>query len=167
MSALQSLENSLDDVFGKKAPAMSAGGKKNLVEWFPWISLVAGVLSVWVAYSLYHTAHYVNAAVDFVNNLSAAYGGTKVVNHFGLTVWLAIATLAISGVLYLLAFAPLRAGKKAGWNYLFYGLLFNLVYGVVSVFTDYSGGGRLVSAVIGSAIGFYLLFQIRDSYSKS
>lgn len=162
MSALESLEDSLGEVF-EKAPAMPENGKKTLAEWLPWISLVAGVLSVWLAYSLYHIAHNVGRAVDLLNSLAAAYG-TKTVGHMGFTVWLAIGVLAASGVIYLLAFPGLRDRKKAGWNLMFLAALVNVGYGVVALFTDYDGGSRFVGSLVSSAVAFYLLFQIRSLY---
>jgi hypothetical protein len=47
---------------------------------------------------------------------------------------------------------------------MFYALLVNVAYGVVMLFTNYGGIGTLLSTLIGSAIGLYLLFQIRSSY---
>ena len=62
------------------------------------------------------------------------------------------------------AFSGLKARKKSGWNLLYYALLLNLAYGIVMAFTNYGGFSYLIGAVIGSAIGLYLLFQIRSSY---
>jgi hypothetical protein len=168
MSALQSLENSLNDVFVKKAPALPANGKKALVEYLPWINLLFGVLAIYTAYVLWHWAHLVNGLVNFANSLSAAYGGTPVVaNRLTVTVWLSMGVMAAQGLIYLAAFSGLRARKKSGWNLLFYGLLLNVVYGVVVLFSSYGSAGNLVAAVVESAIGFYLLFQVRSSYGKA
>ena len=165
MSALQSLETSLDEVFVKNAPALPPNGKKMIVEYLPYINLVLGVLTLLAAWSLYNAAHVVNSLVDYANNLSAAYGGTKIsTSHLTATVWLAIAILAVEAVLYIAAFSGTKARRKAGWDLLFYALLINVAYGIVAVFTDYGGVGRLIGSLIGSAIGFYFLFQIRASY---
>jgi hypothetical protein len=166
MSALQSLETNLDDIFVKNAPALPANIKKIIVQYLPYINLVLGVLTLLAAWGLYNAAHVVNSLVDNLNSLSAAYGGPKVVtNHLTTTVWLAIAVLAVEAVLYILAFPGTRDRKKAGWDLLFYALLINVVYGVIAVFTDYGGVGRLIGSVVGSAIGMYFLFQIRASYT--
>ena len=167
MSALEPLEKPLEDIFVKQAPPLPDGAKKWLVQYLPWINLIAGIFSLWAAWALYHTAHTVNALVDYVNSVSAAYGSTVKVNHLTFTVWLAIATLAVAGLIYLFAFPATRERKKSGWDLMFYALLLNLVYGVVAAFTDYGGVGRLIGAVIGAAIGLYFLFQIRESYLKS
>ena len=165
MSAFKSLETALDDVFVKKAPALPDGGKKALVQYLPYINLVFGVLALFAAFGLYQAARTVNSAVDYINNLSAAYGGDKVsTQDLTVTVWLAVIILVIEAALYIAAFPATRDRKKSGWDLMFYALLINLVYGVIAAFTDYGGVGRLFGALIGSAIGGYLLFQIRASY---
>jgi hypothetical protein len=168
MSALQNLETKLDDVFVKNAPKLPANGRKMIVEYLPWINLVLGVLALWAAYTLWQWAHVANGFVDYANRLSAAYGGPAVATgRLGLVIWLSLAVLAIEAVLYIAAFPALKARKKSGWNLLFYAMLVNVVYGVVTVFSDYGGFGNLLGTVIGSVIGLYFLFQIRGSYSAA
>lgn len=160
------LEKSLDDFFVKKAPPLPAGGKKFIVEYLPWINLILGVISLYTAWVLWHWAHFANTLVNYANSLSAAYGGPVVAtNRMSIGIWLGIAVLAVEGLLYIAAFPGTRDRKKSGWNLLYYALLLNIVYGVVVLFTNYGGVGNLVSAVIGSAIGLYFLFQIRSSYA--
>lgn len=165
MSSLQSLEKNLDDIFVKNAPPLPSNAKRIIVEYLPYINLVLGVLTLLAAWGLYNAAHTVNTLVDYANSLSAAYGGTVKVSHLTTIVWVAIAFLAIEAILYIAAYPGTKARKKAGWDLLFYALLINVVYGVVAAFTDYGGVGRLVGSLIGSAVGFYFLFQIRASYS--
>lgn len=165
MSALQGLENSLDDLFVKQAPELPTNGKKALVQYLPWISLALGIISLWAVYVLWHWAHLANNLINYANSISAAYGGPAIANNrlsFG--IWIGLAVLAVEAVLYILAYPGLRDRKKSGWNLLFYGLLINVVYGVVILFTSYGGLGNLIWSLIGSAIGFYFLFQIRASY---
>ena len=165
MSALQSLENNLEDVFVKKAPALPENGKKAIVEWLPWISLILGLLSLWTAYALWHWAHWANQLVDYANTLSAAYGGPAVAtDRMSVTIWLGLAVMVVQAVLYIAAFPALRDRKRSGWDLLFYALLVNVVYGVVVLFTDYGGVGNLLGSLIGSAIGAYFLVQIRGRY---
>ena len=102
-----------------------------------------------------------------VNSLSAAYGGQPVVSyHVSLITWLAIAVLAVSGVLYLMAYMPTKERKANGWDLMFYALLVNLAYGVLAAFTDYGGIGRLFGSIVSFAIGGWLLFQIKSLYLK-
>jgi len=167
MSALGSLEKSLGDVY-ENAPELPANGKKTLVEWMPWISLVFGVLSLYAAWVLWHWAHIANGFVNLANQLSAAYGGPSVaVDRMSAMVWVSLVVMAAQGVLWLLAFPGLRARKKAGWDLLFYAAIMNAVYGVVVMFSDYGTAGNLIGALVESAIAFYFLFQIRGNYGKA
>lgn len=168
MSALQPLENGLDDLFGKKAPPLPAGAKRALVEYLPWISLVFGLVSLYAAYALWHWAHIANSLINYANTWSAVYGGPKIAaSQMTAGLWLGLAVLVIEALLYIAAFPAAKARKKSGWDMLFYALLVNIVYGVVVMFTNYGSVGSLVGSLIGSAIGFYLLFQIRPSYLRA
>lgn len=168
MGALTSLEDGLNNLFGKQAPALPANGKKAIVQYLPWITLFIAVLTVWATYSLWHWANVANSYVDFANNLSQAYGGPAVaVERLTFMVWVSMGVLSVMAILYLLAFQPLKAHKKQGWDLLFYAMLVNIAYGLVSMFTDYGSFSNLLGTIIGSAIGFYFLFQIRESYLGS
>ncbi len=164
MAALTSIEKSLDEVFVKNAPALPPGGKKFLVSYMPWLSLIIGVLSLLAAWNIWRWAHLTNNLVDYANQLSATYGGPLVDDRLTVTVWLSMIVLAISAILYLAAFSGLKNQKKSGWNLVFYALIINVVYGVVSLFSSYGGIGNLIGALLGFAIGSYFLFQIRASY---
>jgi hypothetical protein len=165
MSA-QPLENSLNDLFGKQAPAIPNNGRKALAQYLPWISLILGLISLWTAYVLWHWAHIANTFVNYANSISAAYGGPQIAtNRLTFGIWLGIGVLAGEALMYIAAFPGLRDRKKAGWNLLYYALLINVVYGAVIMFTNYGGVGNLIGTIIGSAIGFYFLFQIRELYS--
>lgn len=166
MAALSQLEDALNDIFVKNAPKLSQNAKDWIVKYLPWINLILGILALWAAWALWHTAHYVNKLVDYANSLSRAYGGgTVVANRLTLVVWLSIIVLAIEAILYIAAYQGTRDRKKAGWNLLFYAALVNIVYGVLVMFTSYGGVGNLLGSLIGSAIGLYLLFQIRSAYN--
>lgn len=167
MAASTGLETKLEEVFVKRAPKMPAGGKKAIVEWAPWIALVVGILTLLGAWGLWNAARAVDNIVSGVNNLYAAYGikESAPVSHLSFWVWLGVAVLAVEAVLYLLAFPGLRDRTRAGWKYLYYGALVNVVYAVVSLFDGNGRVGHFIGAVIGSAIGFWILFQIRDVYN--
>jgi hypothetical protein len=158
MSAFRSLEARLDDIFVGGAPPLPSNAKKIIVEYLPYINLVLGVLTLMTAWRLYDTARAVNSLV---------YGSGVSVDHLTGLVWLSIAVLVIEAVLYISAFDPTKHRRKSGWDLLFYALLVNLAYGIVVSFSYYGGVGRLLGSLLGSAIGFYFLFQIRASYKNS
>jgi len=168
MSALQPLETSLNDLFVKKAPPLPANGKKALVQYLPWINLIFGVLTLYSVWILWHWAHYASALVNYANSLSAAYGGTPIaVDRMGAGIWLGLLVLLVEALLYLAAYPATRDHKKSGWDLMFYAALLNVAYGIVVLFTSYGSIGTFVGSLIGSAIGLYLLFQIRTSYLKA
>lgn len=65
--------------------------------------------------------------------------------------------LIAASALMLAAFPQLRAYKYAGWNLLFWSEAVTVVGNLLS--------GDIIGALVGGAISFYLLFQIR-SYFK-
>jgi hypothetical protein len=167
MSALQSLENQLEDIFVKKAPPLSPGGKKAIIEYLPWINLFLGLVALYTAYALWHWAHVANKLIDYANSLASAYGVQHVAGtRMSFMVWVSLAVLFAQAAIYIVAFPALRERRKSGWDLLFYAMLLNIVYGVVVLFSDY-GAGNLVGSLIGSAIGLYFLFQIRSGYVKT
>lgn len=166
-SVLNNVEQKINDVVKGLPFQLPEKSRKAIVQYMPVIMLIIGVLSLWAAYALWNSARLVDRLVDYSNALSSIYGdGTQAVSHLGITTWIGIASLAIMGVLYLVAYPKLKAQSKAGWNLLFYGALFNMVSGIVLIFDDYNGGvGALIKSLIGTAVGFYFLFQIRSYYT--
>ena len=168
MASTNQLEDSLAGAF-KSAPKLPENAKKVIVQWLPYINLILGVLSLWAAYGLWKWAHWASEWTDAANNLSRAFGGTEVVStsRMSVVVWLALIVIAVEGVLYIMAFPGTKALKKSGWNLMFYALIVNAVYGVVNLFYSYGGVGSFLGYVIGTVIGLYFLFQIRDMYNGS
>jgi hypothetical protein len=161
------LETKLNDLFVKSAPKLPDGGKKALVQWAPILALIAGVLSLLAAWNLWHWAHVADQVVNYANAVCSTYGGYACgasASRYSLWLWLGVLFLLVEGLLYLTAYSGLKSHKKEGWNYLFYALVLNVVYAVVSLFDSYNVVGNFVGTLIASAIGFYFLFQIRESY---
>lgn len=148
-------------------PKIPENGRKLIVEWAPWISLIIGGFGLLSALWLWQWANEADKYVDLANQLSRAYNvNAPTVERLGPALWLALAVLVVQSVLQLAAFPGLKArSKKRGWNLLFYSALLSVAYGVVSAFTNY-GGASLIGTLLGAAIGFYILFQIRGHYSE-
>lgn len=165
MELVHKIEKSLEGVF-KDAPALPENAKKNVVAAWPWIALVFGVIQVAAAWSLWRLLDAIQPLVNLSNQLSQYYGGSVVgYSTFDKTViYAGIALLLLDGFILLMAFSPLQKLQKRGWDLLFLGSVLNVVYSVVAVFINGRGFGSLIMGLIGSALGFYLLFQIKDSY---
>lgn len=167
MSAvLAKLEAKLEGVFVKNAPfQLPKNAQDTLVKIVPWLNLAGGILFLLTARALWSWARATSTLADYVNDLNRIYGGADLtVDRFSTFVWLGIIILVVEAVLYLWAFPLTKSRKKLGWDLMVYALLVNLVYGVVIAFTDYGGFFSLFSALVGSVIGLYLLFQIRAHY---
>lgn len=144
-----------------KLPHIPEGGRKILADITPWLALIFGILGL---FNL-----LVENRIMILLEIPALLTG----NVWIITGFITTALGLIVTVLELLAFNPLKAHMKKGWNYLFYGLLLGALSTIVSVVggalsaSIYSGAGA-VSSLIGGAIGFviggWLLFEIRDQY---
>lgn len=165
---MQKLEKSLEDVY-KNTPALPKSFKDLLVQLAPWLTLAGGIFSVLSVYWIWQWAHTASVLTEYVNTISVMYGrGETISNRMSFWVWLSLIVVAVQGIVYLMAFNPLRERKVSGWRLLFYVAVINVAYGVVSAFTSYGSGGfgNFILGLIGSAIGLYFLFQIKGLYSN-
>lgn len=168
MTQLEKLETTLDDVLNKKAPyKLPENNRKALAGAMWWLALVGGVLQLYLAWRLWDAWHYYDKYADMANSYAAAFGVDARVNDLGFAFYLVLIVMLLSGALLLLAAPALKAMRKMGWTLVFYGLLVNLAYGVVVLFTDYGDLGNFLGAVLGSLVGAYLLFQVRSQFMKS
>jgi hypothetical protein len=167
MTKLHKVERRLDKIFNESFPDLPTDTKKFIVKYVPWLSLAAGLLSIWSAWDLWNSAHSVNTVVSYANNIGVTYSQPRIItttNQVTIGVWLGVILILIEAILYIAAYRGLVAQKKSGWNLIFYGLGVNIVYGLVLAFTNYGGFGTFLSYLIVSFIGLYLIFQIRSAY---
>jgi len=167
MNAIKTIETKFEEIFVKNAPELPLNIKQFIVRYLPWVNLILGVLALWVAYSLWFWAHNVDRFAQYTNGLNASYGGATIdLDRMSFGLWLAVAVLLVEAVIYIAAFPATRKREKKGWDLMFYAALINVAYAFVVVFTSYGSFGGLIMSLVGSAIGFYLLFQIRSHYLK-
>ncbi len=162
------IEDAMDEYLVKKAPfQIPENGRKAIVEWLPWISVVVGVISLLAGLGLWRAAHAVNRFVDYTNSWLSATGNAPIsgTRSIGFVFYVALAVILIQGVLSLYAYAGLKARNKAkGWNVLLLITLLNLLYGILVFFSSYGDFGNIIGSLIGALIGLYLLAQIRGYY---
>lgn len=163
MELVHKAEKALEGIF-KSLPPLPKDAKKGLAGIWPWLVLIGGVLQLWSAWQLYRWADSWNKVADWANSWARSLGVDTHTSGLTVWVWISIAVLAVTAVLLLLAFPKLQKKEKAGWDLAFLAALINLAYGVLTLFIDGRGAGNLIGALIGSAIGFYLLFQIREFF---
>ncbi len=137
------LEKELEPIFLQKFPPFSESVKEFLVQYGPYIILILSIIGVLGLL----TALGVGGAVFGMGGASVGIGF-----NFYLGIALGIVTLAM----YLLAFSPLKARRRAGWNLLYYALLVGLISNLIQL--------SLFAFIVGGIIGFWVLFQIREKY---
>lgn len=162
MSAVNTLEKQIGDLF-KGAPKLPEAGKEGLAKAWPWIALIFGVLQLLAAWGLWELTRRSEQLID---TLSRYYtGGTYGLSSTDkLVIYVGIATLLVDALILLKAFPELKKRTKRGWDLLFLGALVNVAYSIVTLFIDDRGIGSFLFSLLASAIGFYLLFQVREKY---
>lgn len=168
MSMVKDIETKLAGVF-KGLPPISEGGKKTLVGVWPWLALIFGVLQLLAALGLWRVIRATTVLNDYVNSYYQQVTGRSVgLSGFdkGL-LYLGVIFLIVDAVILLMAFPKLQQRAKAGWDLLFLGSLLNVVYAVLSLFMHGRGLTSFLASLVGSAVGFYLLFQVRDKFGGS
>lgn len=162
------LEKWVDETFNKKAPFKFP---ENFRTWLAdnawWLVLIGAILTLWSVWGAWQAAMYTSEIVNWANEMSRAYGGPVTTPQLGLFWYLAVAGLVIQCVMYFMASSKLREHKKSGWNLLFYASLVSLVVGLLYLFSSYFGAGSFIGTLIGTAIGWYVLFQIRDKFTTA
>jgi hypothetical protein len=118
--------------------------------------------------ALWRAAHYVDTLNDAIGRAYRDYGlkntAVDTTADLSISFWLAWLSLLAQAVISIVAFPGLKIrSKKRGWDLLFYSAVISLVSGVLYALYD-SSITSLISRLIGSAIGFYFLFQIRSYY---
>src|SRR5688572_7015485 len=162
---MKAIESKLDELLVKKAPKLPDNLKKGIVTAMPWLTLIVGVLALFGAWGVYQLASWANSWMGVANELGATYGlyaGYSA--SFGPLLWVSLALLVAEAVMSFMAFSPLKAHQKRGWDLLYWLALLNVVYAVVSLISVPNLMQFLFSLVF-SVLGLYVLFQIRSSYS--
>jgi len=139
MSAVTKLEKQIGGLF-KGAPALPENGKEGLVKAWPWIALIFGVLQLLAAWGLWELTRRSERLID---TLSMYYtNGSYGLSSFDKTmVYVGIVVLLVDAVI--------------------------LGYSIVTLFIDDRGVGSFIFSLLTSAIGFYLLFQVREKYKSA
>ncbi|NOS68185.1 MAG: hypothetical protein HOO67_07575 [Candidatus Peribacteraceae bacterium] len=145
------LENALAPIF-EKLPHLPKEARDTLVVIAPWLALVFGALGLFAVLSALSTLPML-LSMPFA---MAAMGGS-----WYMPMLLAMLICGVSAVLDLLAFKPLSAHKKTGWNLLFYGTLLSVLSSIINMVFGFGG----FTGLIGAVIGFWLLFEVRGHYS--
>ncbi len=137
------LETTLNEYFGNKAPQLPRNIKDIIVKIAPYLVILGVIVSIPAILALFGLSALLAPAM-------LLGGGWTIVGIVSLV------TLIATVVLEALAIPGLFAKKKSAWNKLFWVSLIGIVSSLVS--------GNLVSLIVGTAINWYVLFQVRSYY---
>jgi hypothetical protein len=143
---LVQIEEKLDLYFGKKAPAMPENVKEFIVKYSPYLIVAVLVFSlpaILLAFGL------TSVAMPF-----AYMDGVRSGFSFSITALISLAAL----VFQMIAIPGLFKRTKQSWKYMFYASLISLLSSVLSL--------DIGAIVIGGAISFWILFQIKALYKN-
>lgn len=162
---IKNIENQLEGIF-KSAPKIPENGRKSIVEIMPWVALVFGILQLLAAWALYGLTTVASGYIELADQISRSVGGRGVGLSSGekTIIYSGIILVLIDAVILLIAFPKLQQKLKSGWDLLFLGSLINVVYAIVSIFMSGRGVSNFILSLIGSIVGFWLLFQIKSHY---
>lgn len=157
MRQVKNLEIKLVEVLDKKAPIkLSDKVRKDLARIIWVLSLVLGVLLLWGMFDRLA-----------LRMLDYGYSSGAEPVEFGFFYYLSLMFLTIAAAMLLVAAPALKARKRSGWHLVYYALLINLAYGVVSLFAESGGFGVLLWALVTSVISGYFVFQVRDQFKAN
>ena len=143
---MSGLESALEDIFVKKAPALPKNIKEIIVTYGPWLILVSLIFSLPSLLTLF--------GLGTIGSPFGYWGSTRYGHRLGSSlIFLFIITL-----LNAIALPGLFKRQQKGWQLLFYSSLVAFIQNLLNF--------NLGSLVIGSAINWYFLFQIKSSFKK-
>lgn len=140
---LTQIEAKLDLYFGKKAPPMPENIKQLIVKFSPYLIILAIVLtlpSILIAFGL--------------RSFWTPYSYGSRAFYFSFWGLFSLVALIIQGI----AVPGLLKRTRQSWEYMFYASLITVLASLLSL--------NLGSLLIGGAISFYILFQIKSYYKN-
>jgi len=144
---LNQLEATLDEYFGKRAPQLPENIKELIVKIAPYLTIVGIIFTI--------PAILLLLGLTGIATIVAPIGGAASVAAVP-TMWIAGLLLIPVIVLEAMAIPGLFAKTKIGWKYTYWAQLVSTVSSLVSL--------NIFGAIIGGALGFYILFQIKNHY---
>lgn len=157
---LSGVENWLAGLY-KNLPALPEGLRRWLANNAYWLALIGGLLGLLSAWGMWQVLQQTENVLISMYTYGVAYG-----QDYRVAIWVTLITTVVQSVLLLMAYNGLRAQSKKGWNMLFYVGLLSVVTIVAYLLTATYGVGNAIGSLIGMAISFYFLFQIRGYFTK-
>ena len=146
-NVMTQLEDTLDEYFGKKAPALPQNIKEILVKIAPYLVIISLIFTIPAILALIGLG-------SFVSTL-APMGGAQAVAGVP-TMWVGILLLIPVAILEAMAVPGLFSRKITAWRFIFWAEIISVISSLVQI--------NIVGALISAVIGFYLLFQVKALY---
>lgn len=144
---LGQLEDTLDEYFGKKAPALPQNIKEFIVKIAPYLTIIGIIITI--------PAILLLLGLGSLATVLSPLGGVQAVSGLP-TMWVGILLLIPVVVLEALAVPGLFARKRMAWTYVFWAQLITIISNLVQF--------NILGGIIGAIISFYILFQVRSLY---
>jgi len=141
---LTQIEEKLDLYFGKKAPAMPENIKEFIVKYSPYLTLIALALSI--------------SALLLALGLSSAFMPLAYAGGYRPAFSLSSIISLVAMILEIVALPGLFKRTKNSWELMFYASLIMVLSYIFAL--------NIGSLIIGGAISFYVLFQIKSYYKN-
>ncbi|HXH26637.1 MAG TPA: hypothetical protein VNG90_01965 [Candidatus Acidoferrum sp.] len=163
---MHQLEEQLNDVFTKKISyQIPDHARSTIVKFMPWLTLAGGILSLLGAGAAYTAITVVNRMMDGYLNMAYPYNYAPMTSASPL-LWVVLLILLGEAILFFAAFPALRDHKRKGWLILYWVNLVYVLYALVHLIAAYDFANFIFS-LLGSAVGLYILFQIRSYYTEA
>lgn len=169
MSAVKTLEKNMSGWF-KSAPALPKNVKQLIVQIAPWSALAVGLLQLFSAWGLGELLRELERLGTNSTAVARLYNHQTVRTYTlsssdRMMMYLAIIVLIVDGAILVMAFSELKKRSLRGWELAFLAMLVNAAYADVALLVSLRNFDSFLFSVAWSIAGFYLLFQVRDTYS--
>jgi len=145
---MAALESTLELYFNKKAPSLPSNVKEIIVKYSPYLILISIICILPVFFGLLGLSTMLLPASFY------GYGGVGYGAKFTISTLFSLISLVISVV----ALPGMFKRSEKSWRLIFYGSLVSFVSNLISF--------NLGSLIIGSAISWYVLFQVKSYYKN-
>jgi len=148
-SLLGTLEKTLNEYLGQKAPQLPKAWKEIIVKFAPYLAVIGVILSIPAILALFG----LGTMLAPLGMMGAVAAGRP---FLGAGYIISIVFLVIVLILEAMAIPGLFNRTKPGWTYLYYATLVGAIQNIIT----FNIGGLL----IGTLLGLYILFQVKEYY---
>ncbi len=161
LTTINKAEKVLHDLF-KGVPALPKSGKDIVTQLTPLLAGIAALLYLWSSVTLFNVARQVSELQAWLYSYAITVGPTSAER-----ILLYIAAVVSLIMAFMLGWAVPKLINRAreGWRLLFTVALIGLVMSIFSLFLYNYGFGSFLFGLLGSAVTFYLLLQIKGHFT--